>query len=116
MIRVQELPSDSTFSIVRFFNDPNAGAFAEFDLVATIEWERHERTAWIHGMKGHANRYLLRELVDYLVSQGVRTIKAKRAAQKILPRGKVMQDGSIEIDIADLVKRQPHDTNWSPLT
>lgn len=116
MIRVQELPPDSTYSVVRFFNDPNASMFAEFDLVATIEWERYSRTAWIHAMKGQANRYLLRELVDYLVSQGVRTIKAKRAAQRILPRGKVMQDGSIEIDIDDLVKRQPHDTNWGTLT
>jgi hypothetical protein len=61
------------------FFDEDAPQFARFDVSCVVQLEREHDAVWIWLMKGRLNRQLLRNLLEWLESQRVETIKSVRA-------------------------------------
>lgn len=111
-VRVQKLPLLPTF-IIRAYPEENMPGMSDFQLVCTMQ-ETAPDTVWLHGMLGISNRRIWRAIGKQLVSMGYRYIMARRAPGRILPGGKTMPDGSLQIDLVSLMDR-PRDTGFSPL-
>lgn len=112
MIRIQDLPAGGAASVVRFYSEPDPKPMADYHAVCTLWWES-AAVVWMHGLKGNGTRALWREFVQALADRGVRTIKATRAAGRILPRARQMPEGHYEMQIADLLTR-PVETGFGP--
>ena len=104
MIRHEPLPEGASISLLRMYTKTSSDPFEPFDVVRTAIWERPD-AVWIAGMRGIVTRALLLDLLDFLISEGVQIIKAKRADSRSLPMGTVMPDGHTEIRVSDLVNR-----------
>lgn len=98
MIRIETL-----ISTVRFYDGEPSDPFAPFVGVATISWESPS-VVWVRAMHGSFGRRQLRDLVEYLSSSGVTTVKAFRDPAKRLPFGVQVGD-HVEMDVAEAVKR-----------
>lgn len=111
-VRIQELPTLPTF-ILRAYPEDDMPLMANFQLVCTVQQSGVEE-AWIHGMLGESNRVIWRAIASALMDRGIRYVRARRAQGRILPRGETMEDGSLRVDLQQLVLR-PRDTSFSEL-
>jgi hypothetical protein len=115
VIRIQDLPPGTASSVVRFYEDPNAGAYGPYQVVCTANWEPPD-AVWIHGLMGTTKGgwTLWREFITELSARGVTTIKATRAEGRRLPRAVRMPAGHYEMQVADLMLK-PVDSGFIPL-
>lgn len=106
MIRIQDMPSGTDSSVVRFYEDPEAGPTGAYQVVCTANWEPPD-AVWIHGLMGTAKGgwTLWREFVAELSARGVTTIKATRAEGRRLPRARRTESGHYEMHVADLLAK-----------
>lgn len=97
-------------STVRFYDNDDAGLFDDFDAVCTLFWETPE-TVWVKGLHGTLNMKLMRQLISYLHSKGVKTIKAYRAENRKLPFTSNRSGNLVDIDVHNIIKRFPDIVN-----
>jgi hypothetical protein len=107
-VRIQELPSLPTF-ILRTYPENDMPLMADFQLVCTVQ---QSEEVWIHGMLGESSRVIWRAIAGALIDRGIRFVRARRAQGRILPRGETMEDGSLRVDLYQLIQR-PRDTSFS---
>lgn len=103
MIRHQWLPGSTEFSVLRFYGEETESPFAPFDAVCTLMWAGSE--VWVFGFHGNLTRALLHQFVQFLAEAKVQSIRAFRADWHILPRARLMADGSWLIPMEELQKR-----------
>jgi hypothetical protein len=106
-----------TVSELRFYADDNAGPMADYDASCMVVWET-PFIVWIRMLRGGLSRALLRNLLEWLVNQGIVTVRAHRAAGHVLPLAKEQPDGSYSTDVQALAARflRPNATSdWTPL-
>ncbi|MGC3984846.1 MAG: hypothetical protein QM777_09010 [Pseudorhodoferax sp.] len=111
-VRIQELPNLPTF-ILRAYPEDDMPLMADFQLVCTCQQSAADEV-WIHGMLGQSNRVIWRAIAGALLGRGVRYVRARRAQGRILPRGETMEDGSLRVDLHQLMQR-PRDTSFSEI-
>lgn len=114
MIRPQHLPKGAAYTALRCFHDPHPKPMADFDASFLVQWEPPD-AAWVWLGKGELNRALLRELLCWMDSHGVKTIKAMRSERRRIPGGVRQPDGSVWVDVAEMQRRYPFDTGFTPL-
>lgn len=112
-VRIQELPNLPTL-ILRAYPEDDMPLMADFQLVCTVQQSGADEV-WIHGMLGTSTRVIWRAIASALMERGIRYVRARRAQGRILPRGETMEDGSLRIDLDQLIQR-PRDTGFSELT
>lgn len=69
---------------LRFYNEDSDNPFQPYDAICSIVWES-PKVIWIRGFHGTLTRKLLRELFQWVLSNGIEKIKAHRASGKTLP-------------------------------
>ena len=91
---------------LRFYSETTGDPYAEmadYVGVGTVVWET-EDTVFIVALRAAMTRAMQRELLDWLVSRGIKRVKAHRAPGRTLPFARRVDDHE-EIDVADLVER-----------
>jgi hypothetical protein len=111
-VRIQELPCLPTF-ILRAYPEDDMPLMADFQLVCTCQQSCCDEV-WIHGMLGTSNRVIWRAIASALMDRGIRYVRARRAQGRILLRGETMEDGSLRVDLHELIQRSC-DTGFSEL-
>ena len=111
-VRIQELPLLPTF-IIRGYPQPDMELMADFSLVSTMQQDMPQQV-WMHGMKGVSNYTIWRAIGQSLLERDVRYVRARRAPNRVLPRGETMPDGSLRIDLERLLSRG-RDTGFASL-
>lgn len=103
MLRHQWLPDSTEFSILRFYGAVSESPYAPFDAVCTLMWRRPD--VWVFGFHGNLTRALLHEFVQFLVEARIQNIRAFRSEAHVLPRARMLPDGSWLIPMDELQKR-----------
>ena len=85
-------------STIRFYIEASDDPFAQYDMVCTIVWET-PNTVWLRAMHGTMTRKLLREFVQFLVDNKVKTVRAHRSMEGTLPFTTARTEHNIEIDV-----------------
>lgn len=106
-----------TTSILRFYERESSASTPPFDATCVVQWET-PRIVWLKAFHGRLTRSLMRCLLEWLAENGIHTVKAYRDAAHHLPFGRLQDDGSTVIDVADLVDRFTRRTasTWGDLT
>jgi hypothetical protein len=91
-------------STIRFYNEPTDDPFAQYDAICSLVWET-PTVLWIKGLHGDLTRKTLRDLLSFLVENGIQTVKAHRSAGRTLPGLKTRNGQFAEVSVTDLANR-----------
>jgi hypothetical protein len=91
-------------SSIRFYNTETDDPYAPYDAICSLTWESPS-VIWIKGLHGELTRKTLRDLLGFLTTNNIQTVKAHRATGRTLP-GLTVREGSFaEVSVSDLAKR-----------
>lgn len=91
-------------SQIRFYNTETDDPFATYDAICTVVWESAS-VIWIKGFHGDLTRKTMRDLLKFLITNKIATVKAHRSVERSLP-GISFRDGTyVELDVAELAAK-----------
>ena len=92
-------------SELRLFESDDPGPTDPFDACCNLVWQS-PTVVWVRMLHGRMTLRLAQQLLDFVVAHGVKTLRATRAEGRILPGGKLLKDGTFEIDVQALAARR----------
>jgi hypothetical protein len=91
-----------TFSELRFFKGEWAEG-VEYDASCVVMWES-PTIVWLRLLQGTLTRKMLRELLDWLISNGIEEVKANRGGKHSLPLS-VKKDSYYSLVVKELAAK-----------
>jgi hypothetical protein len=91
-------------SQIRFYNIESDDPFFPFDAICSLVWETKD-TVWVKGFHGKLSRQTLREFLQFLIDNDIKTVKAFRSVQKTLPGIIFRKDNFTELSVDDLARK-----------
>ena len=104
------LEHELTISILRFYKEETPNDNSDHCAVCTVMWESKD-VIWLKGFNGSVQRKHLRCLLNWLIDNKVKLIKAHRSPKRVLPLAVENPSGYFEIKVQDLIDRfvkEPH--------
>lgn len=75
----------------------------DYTGVCTVIWETPHRV-WLNALRADLDRRTQRDLIEWLLTQRIKCVKAERAPGRTLPFARRVDD-HFEIDVAELAER-----------
>lgn len=98
------LVHEATSSLLRFYRQENPGYYDDYCAICTVIWENRE-VIWLVGFHGELQRKHFRRLLQWLIDNKIKLVKAYRSPKHILPLAVEHPGGYFEIKVQDLVDR-----------
>lgn len=98
------LKHEPVVTAIRFFQKDAPHASIPYFASVVLTWET-PHVVWMQMFNGKLERKDLRDLLQWLVDNEIRLVKAKRIEGHMLPCGEVNEDGVTSIDVQKLATR-----------
>lgn len=96
--------NDHLISILRFYNQENPSDYEDYCAVCTLTWESKD-VIWINGLHGVLKPRHWYKLIEFLVKNNIKVIKATRSPNHKLPFVSKQNGTYCEILVQDLVDK-----------